>query len=217
MVLKKLPDGLEREQRSFAVPDLRAEGEGGIVQGHAAVFGQEANIGGWFVEIIERGAFDKTDFRDVVFTMNHNLQQIPLARSRNNNANSTLQLSIDDEGLFTKANLDIENNSEARALHSAINRGDISGMSFIFAVRASGVFWEGLDTELPIRRIKEIARVFEVSAVSFPAYAGTDIQTRDDKALESARAALESARSGLVSSTDELELLKIRSQILSRG
>ncbi|MDP4095466.1 HK97 family phage prohead protease [Paenibacillus sp. P96] len=208
---KKLPDGTERERRSFAVPDLRADGEDGIIQGHAAVFEQEANIGGWFIEIIERGAFDKTDFRDVVFSLNHNLQQIPLARSRNNNANSTLQLSIDDAGLLTRASLDTENNSEARALYSAINRGDISGMSFIFAVRASGVFWEGLDTELPIRRIKDIARVYEVSAVSFPAYAGTDIQAaRDLQALESAKATLESARSGLVSPKSELELLKAK-------
>lgn len=214
---KTLPQGLERERRSFAVPDLRAEGEDGIVQGHAAVFDQEANIGGWFIEIIERGAFDKTDFRDVVFTMNHNLQQIPLARSRNNNANSTLQLSIDDSGLLTRTNLDIQNNSEARALHSAIGRGDITGMSFIFVVRASGVFWEGLDTELPIRRIKDIARVYEVSAVSFPAYAGTDIQTRDEWGLESARAALESARSSLVSDQNELEMLRLRAQILAKG
>ncbi|XID91042.1 HK97 family phage prohead protease [Paenibacillaceae bacterium WGS1546] len=207
---KNLPQGLERERRSFAVPDLRADGGDGIIQGHAAVFGQEANIGGWFIEIIERGAFDKTDFRDVVMSYNHNLQQIPLARSRNNNENSTLQLSVDDEGLLTRATLDTENNSESRALYSAIKRGDISGMSFIFSVRANGVFWEGLDTELPIRRIRDIARVYEVSAVSFPAYAGTDIQARDAQALESARAALESARSGLESPQNELELLKAK-------
>lgn len=210
MKRKPLPQGFERECRSFAMPDIRADEGSGIIEGHAAVYGQEANIGGWFIEIIERGAFDKTDFRDVVFTANHNLEGIPFARSRNNNANSTLQLRIDEQGLYTRANLDIENNSEARALHSAVGRGDISGMSFIFAVRASGVFWEGLDTDLPIRRIKDVARVYEVSAVSFPAYTGTDIQTRDNLALESARAALESARSSLVSDQSELELWKAK-------
>lgn len=207
---KNLPQGVERERRSFAVPDLRAEAGSGIIQGHAAVFDQEANIGGWFIEIIERGAFDKTDFRDVVFTANHNLQQIPLARSRNNNPNSTLQLSIDESGLLTRASLDIENNSEAKALYSAVDREDVTGMSFIFAVRASGVFWEGLDTDLPIRRIRDIARVYEVSAVSFPAYAGTDIQARDQQTLESAKATLESARSGLGSPRNELTLLKAK-------
>jgi len=203
-----LPALGSREFRAFAVPDIRAESEGGVIQGHAAVFDQRANIGGFFEEVIERTAFDKTDFRDVVLTVNHNLRQIPLARSRNNNANSTLQLSVDDRGLFTRSMLDIENNSEAKALHSAISRGDITGMSFIFIIRDAK--WENLDSDLPLRRITDIACVIEVSAVSFPAYDGTDISARDQQALESARIALERARSELASSNNELDLLKAK-------
>lgn len=210
-----LPDLMIREKRSFTFPDLRAETEGGVIQGHAAIFDQKTVIGGMYEEIIERSAFMKTDFRDVVLTVNHNLQNIPLARSRNNNANSTLQLSIDDQGLFVRGSLDIENNSEARALHSSVAREDINGMSFIFFIRDHK--WEGLDTNMPIRRILDISRVIEVSAVSFPAYAGTDINARDQQALESARVALENARSELVSSPSELEVLKLRNQILSKG
>ncbi|WP_059049056.1 HK97 family phage prohead protease [Paenibacillus senegalimassiliensis] len=197
-----------REMRSFALPDLRAEADSGIVQGHAAVFDQRVTIGGWFEEIIERTAFEKTDFRDVVMTVNHNLQNIPLARSRNNNANSTLQLSVDDAGLYIRATLDTENNSESKALHASIDRQDITGMSFIFIIRDA--VWEDLDSEMPLRRITDIARVIEVSAVSFPAYDGTDISARDQKTLESAKAALDSARSGLVSPKSELELLKAK-------
>lgn len=206
---KQLPSAFERTVRSFSMPDIRTEQEGGIIQGHAAVFGQAADIGGWFSEIVERGAFDKTDFRDVVFSINHDLTKIPLARSRNNNVNSTLQLSIDEQGLFTRAMLDIENNTDAKALYSAVGRGDITGMSFIFVVREQK--WENLDSEYPTRRILDISKVFEVSAVSFPAYNGTDISARDQQALESARAALESARSnGLGSSKSELELEKLK-------
>ncbi|MEC0370878.1 HK97 family phage prohead protease [Paenibacillus chibensis] len=211
----KLPGLMLREKRSFTLPDIRAEGESGIISGHAAVFDQKTLIGGMFEEIIERSAFDRTDFRDVVLTINHNLQSIPLARSRNNNANSTLQLNVDDKGLFVRGNVDIENNSEARALHSSVARGDLNGMSFIFIIRDHK--WEGLDTDMPVRRILDIARVIEVSAVSFPAYAGTDINARDEQALESARTALESARSELVSSRNELEMLRLRSQILLKG
>lgn len=210
-----LPGLMLREKRSFAVPDIRAETESGVIQGHAAVFGQKTNIGGWYEEIIERDAFANTDFRDVVMTINHNLQSIPLARSRNNNANSTLQLSVDDTGLFTRASLDIENNSEARALHSSVDRQDITGMSFIFYIGEHK--WENLESDLPTRRILRIARVIEVSAVSFPAYDGTDINARDEQALESARAALESARSELVSSQNELEIMRLRAQILAKG
>ncbi|WP_274363721.1 HK97 family phage prohead protease [Paenibacillus thermotolerans] len=208
----KLPELLSREMRSFVFPDLRAESEGGVIQGHAAVFDQRTNIGGWFEEVIERSAFANTDFRDVVLTVNHNLKNIPLARSRNNNASSTLQLSIDDKGLSVKGMLDVENNAEARALHSSVARQDINGMSFIFVIRDAK--WENLDSDLPLRRVTDIARVIEVSAVSFPAYAGTDINARDEQALESARAALESARSELGSSKNELEILRLRSQIL---
>lgn len=205
----------EREKRSFALPDLRAEPDSGVVQGHAAVFEQKATVGGWFEEVIERTAFDKTDFRDVVMTVNHNLRNIPLARSRNNNANSTLQLSVDDAGLFVRASLDIESNSESKALHSSVGRQDITGMSFIFIVRDAT--WENLDSDMPTRRITDIARVIEVSAVSFPAYDGTDISARDQETLESAKAALESARSSLVSDQNELEMLRLRAQILAKG
>lgn len=204
-----------RIQRAYAVPDIRSEEGSGIVQGHAAVFDQRANIGGWFEEVIERQAFAQTDFRDVVMTINHNLRSIPLARSRNNNANSTLQLSVDDIGLMTRANLDTENNSEAKALHSSVGRGDITGMSFIFIIR--DYKWENLDSDLPLRRITSIARVIEVSAVSFPAYAGTDIYARDQQALESAKATLESARSSLESDKSEFEILRLRAQILAKG
>lgn len=204
----KLPVTNGPERRAFVMEDLRADPAGNVIEGHAAVYDQETVIGGWFKEVIERGAFDRTDFKDVIMTVNHDLQRIPLARSRNNNANSTLQLQVDQQGLSTRAVLDVENNVEAKALYSAVSRGDLSGMSFIFLVRKGGEVWEGLDTELPIRRIKDIARVIEISTVSFPAYDGTDINARDQKALDSARTALESARSGLDSSMSELDLAK---------
>lgn len=216
MSMNKIPNKHEPQKRSFVMQDLQAQPEGNVIQGHAAVFDQETIVGGWFREIIERGAFDKTDFTDVILSVNHDLKRIPLARSRKNNLNSTLQLKVDEQGLDTWAELDIENNVEARALYSAVNRLDVSGMSFIFTVRDET--WEGLDTELPTRRIKDIARVFEISAVSFPQYDGTDLNARDQQALESARAALENARSKLSGSKgDEIELLRLRSQILAKG
>lgn len=204
----------EAEFRSFSVPDIRALDEGNIVEGHPAVFGQKANIGNWFYEVIERGAFDKTDFTDVLFSVvNHDLRRIPLARSRNNNANSTLQLRVDEIGLYARASLDVENNVEARALYSAVKRKDITGMSFIFVVRDE--IWEDLDTDMPTRRITDIAKVIEVTPASLPAYEGTDINARDQRALDSAARVLESARSRLESQENErmIEILKLRNRI----
>jgi HK97 family phage prohead protease len=198
IMAKNLPKKGEKAKRNFVMADLRAveptqDNNQAIISGHAAVFGQMTNIGGWFNEIIERGAFDKTDFTDVLLSVNHDLDKIPLARSRNNNANSTLQLQVDNVGLAVRANLDIENNTDAKSLYSSINRNDMDGMSFIFYV--SEERWDGLDTDMPTRHILSIDKVVEVSVVSFPAYDGTDIaSSRDKETLDSAKLALENAR-----------------------
>lgn len=215
------------EIRAFSMLDLAARdeegGAGNTIQGHAAVFGQTTVIGGMWKETIARGAFDKTDFTDVLFDANHNLQSIPLARSRNNNANSTLQLQVDDQGLNTRATLDVEDNSDAKALYSAVKRGDVNGMSFIFAVADDEWAWPDDEKELPSRTIKEISKVYEVSAVSMPAYAGTDISARSSDALESARRTLESARAAKLESLkpqeerNAVEALRLRAQILMKG
>lgn len=202
--------------RSFGMPDIRVVDENGVIEGHAAVYDQRTKIGDWFYEVIERGAFDGCDFDDVLFTANHELWDIPLARSRRNNSNSTLQLNLDDQGLFIRANLDIENNSEAKNLYSAVKREDITGMSFIFYVAEER--WEDLDKDMPTRHIEKIAKVREVSAVNYPAYSGTDINARNDQfALENAKKALENARSTLENEKNELETLKLKNKILMKG
>lgn len=224
MAKKNLQEVEKRAERSFKMADIRAIAptEGNIqaeITGHAAVFNQVTNIANWFNEVIERGAFDKTDFTDVLFSVNHDLSKIPLARSRNNNVNSTLQLAVDDIGLAVRAKLDIENNMDSKSLYSSIDRGDMDGMSFIFYVAEDR--WEGLDTDMPTRHIISISKVVEVSAVNFPAYSGTDIAlSRCEEALESAKFVLENARAkGLGSSKNDearqkLELEKLRTETL---
>ena len=169
------------------------EEKGDFITGQPIVYGDMYDVGGMFGETIDRGALEKTDLRDVRFLVNHNFSMIPLARSRNNNANSTMQLEMVDGGLNIRAKLDTENNATAKELYSAVSRGDISGMSFAFLV--DGEQWENLDSDYPIRHITSISSVFEVSAVTAPAYEATSIEARSDvEALESAKALLESER-----------------------
>ena len=189
--------------RNFLVSDFRASEEEYNIEGHAAVFNQEVNIGGWFKEIIERGAFDGCDLSDVSLFVNHDISKIPLARSRTYKNQSTMDLNIDEKGLFIRAKLDIENNQEAKMLHSSISRGDIDGMSFAFQIKEQ--VWEGLDTKLPTRRIKKIAKVYEVSAVNNPAYSETDISARDKEALENEKRNIET-----IDNNNECELLKLK-------
>lgn len=198
--------------------EVRAENDesGNIIIGRPIVYDSATDIGGWFEEIIERGALNDTDLTDVRFLVNHDLSKIPLARSRRNNKNSTMQLMPDKDGMTIKARLDVENNAEARSLYSAVQRGDISGMSFMFSIDTDK--WENQDSDYPTRRIEKIASVIEVSAVTFPAYDDTEISTRGAQELENARAVLEkmkNTRSNAVETVNkELELLKLKSQII---
>ena len=182
------------ERRSYLC-EVRADGDDeareAVIIGRPIVYNSRTDLG-WFDEIIDAGALAGTDLNDVRFLVNHDFSKIPLARSRRNNANSTMQLLPDDDGMMIRATIDKEANADARALDSAVRRGDISGMSFAFSV--SGEAWEDLDTDHPTRHITEISSIVEVSAVTFPAYDATEIYARSAEALESARATLESAR-----------------------
>ena len=202
------------EQRSYLF-EIRAEetDTGNIVTGRPIVYNSRTDLG-WFDEIIEPGALNKTDLTDVRFLVNHDTSKIPLARSRRNNGNSTMQLTVDNDGMGIRVTLDTENNNEARALYSAVQRGDISGMSFMFGIRDEE--WENLDSDHPTRHIKDISTVVEVSAVTFPAYESTEINARCKGALDNARSAVETARQEREPTvdTDELELLKEKARIL---
>lgn len=195
--------------------EFRAEivGEDKKIIGRPAVYGQRTNIGNMFYEIIERGAFDETDLTDVLLFINHNIDKIPLARSRNNNGSSTMIIRTDDQGLAMDASVDVDNHYESKALYSAVGRGDIKGMSFMFRVKEQT--WENLDLEMPTRRITKIAKVYEVSAVNMPAYEGTDINARNGKSLDSDMNALDSARAALESvSRNSVEVEKLKIKIL---
>lgn len=210
----------ELEQRVFNF-DIRADepDQNGIaiLTGRPIVYNSRTDLGS-MDEIIDFGALNETDLTDVRFLVNHDTSMIPLARSRKNTPNSTMQLMPDMEGLAIRVNLDVANNDKARSLYSAVSRGDITGMSFMFGVDDES--WEGLDSDHPLRRIKKISTVVEVSAVTFPAYEATEISARSLEALENARAALENARSAentKKSVEADIELLQLKTMSLFLG
>lgn len=211
---KTIKPELIRRNYSFEVRAEESE-TGNIILGRPIVYESKTDLG-WFDEVIERGALDNADLTDVRFLVNHDTSKIPLARSRKNSKNSTMQLTVDNDGMGIRVDLDTENNSEARSLYSAVQRGDISGMSFMFGIADEE--WENLDSDHPTRHIRAISTVVEVSAVTFPAYESTEINARDKSALENARLAVETARQtrkkSVETDKDELEILKIKTKIL---
>ena len=193
----------------FEVRAEQDEKHGTIITGTPIVYDALTNIGS-YDEIIARGALDNADLKDVRFLVNHNTDMIPLARSRNNNENSTMQMTVDEGGMNIRVDLDTENNVEAKSLYSAVKRGDISGMSFMFTV--DGDKWDDIESEHPTRTITKLGKVFEVSAVTFPAYEQTSISARGlDGALENAKSSLDSAKA----EARAIELKKKKIRILS--
>ncbi len=153
----------------------------GVIEGVPIVFNKETiihDLVGDFREIIMPGALDKTDMRDVLLFVNHDEYKLPLARSRKGRSDSTMKCEVKEDGLHIRAGLDIANNTDAKNLFSAIKRGDIDGMSFAF--RVDNDEWQDMDKDVPIRYIKSISIVHEVSCVHSPAYNQTSVTARSN-------------------------------------
>ena len=106
---------LFRRNYTFEVRAEKDEKHGTIITGRPIVYESKTDLG-CFAEVIHKGALKNTDLKDVRFLVNHDISKIPLARSRRNNENSTMQLTVDDDGMNIRVDLDIENNADARSL-----------------------------------------------------------------------------------------------------
>lgn len=199
----------ERRSYTFEIRTEELDGEK-IISGRPIVYESKTDML-YYAEIIKRGALDGADLRDVRFLVNHDTKRIPLARSRRNNGNSTMYLQPDFEGMSIRVSLDTENNADARALYSAVKRGDITGMSFAFSVESEK--WYNLESDYPTREIEKIGRVVEVSAVTFPAYQDTTISAREKETVEKAREEVRQAREADKKKNDELVKEKLRTLV----
>lgn len=166
----------ESQTRQFDFQTRSAEeGQELWVEGYAVVFNRETVLfemdGNEYKEEISPDAFADTRMDDVIFNYNH--QGKVMARTRNH----TLTLSVDDKGLFIRARLD--GTQEGRELYEEIQGGYVDRMSFQFAVAE-----ESYDREARKWTIRRVKRLYDVSAVSIPAYDDTSISARRDAALE---------------------------------
>lgn len=164
----------DREYRTLNI-EVEQRNEAGdpsyIVRGYASTFEPYVLFtdedGNEYKEIIEPTAFDEADLSDVVFRVDH--EGTVYARS----SAGTLTVGIDDHGLFDEA--DLSKTAKARGLFEDIAAGNYPKQSFAFTVRE-----DAYDRKTRTRTIKKIAKVYDVSPVSFPANPTTelDIKTR---------------------------------------
>lgn len=155
-----------------------------VVEGRAIVFEDKIRLfemdGEDYYEVIHRGALDKTIMKDVPFKYNHSDYHMVLARTRND----TLRFDVRDDGMYIRAVL--ADTTAGRDMYTLIKRGDINKMSFAF-VDDDVQFEE----ETRTFHVNSIKRIFDVSAVDFPAYENTDIFARRKADLEKRQADLE--------------------------
>lgn len=144
-----------------------------IVEGYAIVFDEPTDLG--YIEVIERGALDNCDMRDVCLKYNHEDDFLIMARTRN----KSLQLEVDEHGLKIRAEL-IDTSSN-RDIYKSIQAGLLDKMSFSFTV--SDASWDTVDGR-DVRRIKGIEKLFDVSVVDVPAYDQTEIYARSKSVAE---------------------------------
>lgn len=175
----------QRESRFLAEKiEIRAGGESEeskTVFGYAAVFNRESeNLGNddWqFREVIEPGAFDDALGDDVRALLNHDSNHV-LARSRG--GEGTLELGVDEKGLWYR--FDAPDTQSGRDLLTSIRRGDIDQSSFSFTVDPDGQTWEesreGDGPVIAKRTISKVARLYDVSPVTFPAYPDASVALR---------------------------------------
>ena len=165
----------DREYRTLNI-EVEQRNEAGdpsyIVRGYASTFEPYVLFtdedGNEYKEVIEPTAFDEADLSDVVFRVDH--EGTVYARS----SAGTLTVGIDSHGLYDEA--DLSKTAKARGLFEDIAAGNYPKQSFAFTVRE-----DSYDRETRTRTIHKIAKVYDVSPVSFPANPTTelDIKTRD--------------------------------------
>lgn len=146
--------------------EVRAAGDDALViEGYAANFEQVTDLG-YFKEQIARGAFEEVMEDDVRLLLNHD--GAPMARTKN----GTLELSVDESGLKYRAAL--ADTQDGRDLYKLIKRGDISQSSFAFTIQDQE--WNESRT---MRTVTKMARLLDVSPVTYPAYPTTTVAARN--------------------------------------
>ena len=160
--------------------EVREADEGGyIIEGIAAMVDKDNDMG-WYVERIERGAFDGRLNDDVRFLINHDPNLI-LARTKS----GTGELFTDDNGNLCYR-YKTPNRTYAKDLADAIRSGDIDQSSYAFTIEDQE--WQNRSDGREVRTIKKYAQLYDVSPVTYPADPDTSVAKRShDEAMKDAK------------------------------
>lgn len=200
-----MPIKSDREYRNLGTMEIGEESE--IVVGYASTFDRyllwsDEDI--TLYEQIERSAFDNADMSDVVFLRDHT--GAVLARTKNN----SVELTVDDHGLLTRTNLGLTEAS--RQMLADIRVGNYSQMSFSFVIGEDEYEW--LDDKTAVRHILGLRKLYDISAVSFPANPYTDIGVSARSLADGAISVRQAERLKSERRKKEIERLALRVKLM---
>lgn len=170
---------MNKEVRYSPIVFRNLEEDSRRLEGRAIVFDSYSNNLG-FYEKINRSAVTQEliNNSDIIFTFNHDPNQL-LARYRN--GGGSLDVELREDGVYFS--FDIPNTTLGNDIYELIKRGDISNCSFCFTVadEKDSQKWEKRDGKM-YREIMKISGLYDLSAVTYPAYSDTDINARSIEA-----------------------------------
>jgi HK97 family phage prohead protease len=166
-------EGAERRFLSTTL-EVREEGEAKYFEGAAVTFGAVADLG-WFTEEIAPGAFDEVMNDDVRGLFNHD-PDVLLGR----NKSGTMQLIVDGKEARYRILYNPADPDHVRVMEK-VKRGDVSQSSFAFTVKDDK--WETRNGK-EHRTVLKVKRWYDVSPVTYPAYASTSVAARSMEAVK---------------------------------
>lgn len=155
--------------------ELRSENEGRHISGKAISFDTQSNDIG-FIEILHRGCISQEliDSSNIVFLYNHDYNQV-IARA--NKGKGTLNIDLRDDGVYF--DLDVPNTTMGNDLLENIRLGNITQCSFGFRyANEEGAYKDEKIDDVWYRNVYKIGQLFDLSAVTYPAYDDTYVNAR---------------------------------------
>lgn len=140
------------------------------IEGYALLFNSPSKDLGGFVEVIDPKALDNVDLSNVIMLDQHDYSK-PLASVKA----GTLKLDTDDKGLHFVATLD-DSVSYANDAYANVKSGNVDSMSFRFDIDDGGDEFTRDESGKVVRTIKQVKDLFEISAVTVPAYDDSNVQ-----------------------------------------
>lgn len=155
--------------------ELRSENGGRHISGKAISFDTQSNDIG-FIEILHRGCISQEliDSSNIVFLYNHDYNQV-IARA--NKGKGTLNIDLRDDGVYF--DLEVPNTTMGNDLLENIRLGNITQCSFGFNyANEEGAYKDEKIGDVWYRNVYKIGELFDLSAVTYPAYDDTYVNAR---------------------------------------